>query len=142
MNRKRVIVMVTIVLAVIAMYVYREYNRMNLPMIQLKSAYNLNASEFLLEYEKDISGANKKYLGKVITVTGPIKDVEKEDYVIVIGDTNSLSSIRCSLDSMIRSQTLNLLRGSIVQIKGNCTGYNKDEMLGSDVILNRSVIIH
>jgi hypothetical protein len=27
-----------------------------------------------------------------------------------------------------------------IKIKGNCTGYNEDELLGLDVIINRCVI--
>jgi hypothetical protein len=30
--------------------------------------------------------------------------------------------------------------GMTVKIKGNCTGYNEDELLGLDVIVNRCVI--
>jgi hypothetical protein len=30
--------------------------------------------------------------------------------------------------------------GMTVKVKGNCTGYNEDELLGLDVIMNRCII--
>jgi hypothetical protein len=41
---------------------------------------------------------------------------------------------------MHNEETENLVSGSKVTVKGVCTGFNADELLGSDVILNRCSI--
>ena len=46
------------------------------------------------------------------------------------------------MDSVHNADASFLKSGSSVVVKGNCTGFNKDEMgLGSDVILNRCAVI-
>ena len=58
----------------------------------------------------------------------------------MLGDTASMSSVRCSIDSVHSSEATKVQQGSIIAVKGICSGFNADEMLGSDVILVRSVV--
>jgi hypothetical protein len=54
-----------------------------------------------------------------------------------------MSAIRCAIDSVHKDRVTGLINQSSVTIRGACTGYNKDEMgLGSDIILNRCVVIN
>ena len=61
-------------------------------------------------------------------------------YSVVLGDTASMSSVRCSIDSVHSNEAAAVKKGSIIAVKGICTGFNADELLGSDVILVRSVV--
>lgn len=109
----------------------------------MESVAALNSAELIAAFEKDSAGANTLYLGKVLQVTGPVKGVEKEEgaATIVLGTESSLSSVRCSMDSEYVKKALLLNPGSMVTVKGACTGFNADEMgLGSDVVLNRCII--
>ena len=67
-----------------------------------------------------------------------IKD-EKGFYTVVIGNPSTQSSVRCSIDSIYAVKINDLKTGNKVIIKGICSGYNSDELLGSDVMLVRSV---
>ena len=72
-----------------------------------------------------------------------VKTVDKDDrgyYTLSLGDTSSMSSVRCSIDSMYTDRASSIKAGMNVIVKGNCTGYNEDELLGLDVIVNRCVI--
>jgi hypothetical protein len=126
-------------------YGYREYTRTNQDLTNVKADVKIVASALIHEYETNDSAANKKYLGKVIEVDGNVKKVEKDEaglYTVVLGDTAGLSSVRCSVDTLHRQDAAQLIIGSSAIVRGACTGFNKDEMgLGSDVILNRCVII-
>ena len=51
-----------------------------------------------------------------------------------------MSSVRFSMDSLHNEKAATLVKGQTAVLKGICTGYNADEMLGSDLILNRAVI--
>jgi hypothetical protein len=58
-----------------------------------------------------------------------------------MGSEESMSSVRCSLDTNYVKKTTGLNIGNQITIKGACTGFNSDELgLGSDVVLNRCVI--
>ncbi len=123
----------------------KEYNRTNEDLSTVKADIKIPATGLISEYEAGDSSADLKYLGKVIEITGIIKKVEQDEkgyYTVVLGDTASLSSVRCSMDTAHNEDAAHLTTGSSAILRGACTGFNKDEMgLGSDVILNRCAVI-
>jgi tRNA_anti-like len=146
MKRKRKIVYVLLtailVLSVLALYIYKEYNRTHEDTAAIKPDYSLSAVSLLKEFELDEPAANKKYWDKVILVDGLVKDRVEDDrglYSVILGDTASMSSVRCSMDSIHNSEAAPVKKGDRLALKGICTGFNADEMLGSDVILVRCV---
>jgi hypothetical protein len=146
MNRKRMIWFIVIVaLAAGGWYGYKQYTRTNKDLASVKADYSLSAALLVKEFETNDSAANKKYLGRVVEVDGNIKEIVKDEsgfFTIVLGDAESLASVRCSIDTVYRENAARLSAGSSVTIRGACTGFNKDELgLGSDVILNRCAII-
>lgn len=132
-----------LVLAAAAFYIYKEYNRTHKDTTRLKPDYTVSATELLKEFETSEQVANKKYWDKVLRVEGMVKDLTRDDkgfYSIILGDTASLSSVRCSVDSAHGAEAAVLKKGAVVAVKGICSGFNADELLGSDVILVRSVV--
>ena len=123
----------------------KEYNRQNVDLSNVKADIKISAVNLIHEYETNDSSSNHKYLGKIVEVDGNIKEIKSDEkgfYTIVLGDTSGLSSVRCSMDSTHQKDASKLVAGSSTVIRGSCTGFNKDELgLGSDVILNRCVII-
>ncbi len=147
MNRKKIILLLFLLAAVAAAwYGYKEYTRTNKNLASAKADFVLVATDLIKEYESNDSLSAKKYNGKILELTGQVKAVEKDDkgyFTIVIGDNNSMSAIRCAIDSLHKDRVTGLINQSSVTIRGACTGYNKDEMgLGSDIILNRCVVIN
>lgn len=147
MKKKKIIRYIVLplllILAAAAIYIYREYNRTHKDTAKLKADYTVTATGLLKEFEDNEQLSNKKYWDKVLRVEGTIKDLIKDDkgfYSIVLGDTGSMSSVRCSVDSNHSTEAVSLKRGSMIAMKGICTGFNADELLGSDVILVRSVV--
>jgi hypothetical protein len=145
--RKRKIVLLIIVLAsgIIGWYGFKEYIRTNKDLGNVNADVKISAVDLIKEYEKNDSLANSKYLGRIIETNGNIKAIEKDEngyYTIVLADAGTMSSVRCSIDTVHREDAAQLVIGSSATVRGVCTGFNKDEMgLGSDVILNRCVIV-
>lgn len=139
----RVLIPVLILLVLGAVYVYREFNRKVTNTADLTPAYALTGTQLLEAFQQDEKKANALYLGKVLSVTGMIKSQSSDSagvQTLVIGDTASLSSVRCIMNGDLGSVTGPFSTGTTVTIKGICTGYNADDMgLGADVLLNRSV---
>ncbi len=125
-------------------YGYREYHRANKDIALLQPAFTISSGILIEDFTKNDSAANIKYLGKTLAVNGLLKTVDKDEngfFTVVLGDTASSASVRCSMDSMHNSEAVKLKAGAIINIKGICTGYTKDEMgLGADIILNHSCI--
>lgn len=144
MNRKKIFI-ITIAVAIIGggWYGYAEYNRKVKNLGNVKAELYISTVDLIHAFEKNETGANKLYLDKIIAVTGMVKAVEKNNnghYSVVLGEGTDMASVRCSMDSSHVSAVLSLTNGSRVTIKGACTGFNADELLGSDVILNRCVL--
>jgi len=147
MKRKKVIgyilLAVLLLSAVFAAYIYKEYNRTHEDTAAIRPDYSLTAVSLLKEFEMDEPASNKKYWDKVILVDGMVKDLAKDDrgrYSIILGDTASMSSVRCSMDSIHNNEVATVKKGNRLAMKGICTGFNADEMLGSDVILVRCAV--
>lgn len=144
-RKKTILLIILIVVAGVAWYGYREFSRTNKDLGKVKPDITITSAALIGDYEANDSIANKKYLGKVVEVSGTVKEVNKDNggyYTVVLGEAGSLSAVRCSMDTTHQADAAELAPGSSVMVRGACTGFNKDEMgLGSDVILNRCVIV-
>jgi hypothetical protein len=142
-TRKNILLAVFIIILAGGIYIYREYNRINTNVAEEKSAFRVPANELIKEFSNNGSAASQKYVGKVISVIGIVKNLQQDEkgyYTLSLGDTASLSSVRCSVDSMYTNTAASVKPGNTITVKGNCTGYNEDELLGLDVIINRCFI--
>jgi len=142
MKRFLVLLLVIILLAA-GWYGYKLYTGKVPSLTEVKADATINATDLIAAFEKDSASANKRYLGKILEVTGNIKSVEKESSTVSLGNTEGNSSVRCSMDSAFVKDIATLNPGSEITIKGNCTGFMSDELgmgLGSDVQLNRCVL--
>lgn len=144
MKKKQIKIVIAIAFVVIALgsvYAYTEFNRKATSTEDLKSEFNTSAAELIVEFEKDSKISNAKYLNKTIEITGHIKTVENQlGTTIVLGDSIYSTSIRCSMDSSFRAKTA-YTNGQVITIKGIYTGFNADDLgIGSDIIINKSII--
>ena len=134
---------VLIVLAGLSWYAYNEYNRKQKDTAALEADFTLSSKELLQFFIRNEQSANKKYLDKVIAVTGNVKSVDKDSEgtnTIIIGEPGELLAVRCTLDSTHNDEAVRIASQKTITVKGICTGFNSDEMLGSDVILSRCTI--
>ncbi len=126
-------------------YGYREYYRTNTSLERSTPNFTMAADELINSFSSDEKGANAKFLDRIIQVNGTIKSVDKDEkgyYTLVISNPTSMSSVRCSMDSLEMQKASLVKTDQTLAVKGICTGYNADEMgLGADVILNRCIIV-
>lgn len=143
-NIFRLIVLSLLIVMAGGWYVLKEYNRTHRDTSRLQPDFSVIASDFIKEFTDNERSSNKKYMDKVVEVNGIVKEIghdEKGIFSLAMGDTSELSSVRCSLDSLHSKEVAGIKRGAVVSMKGICTGFNADELLGSDVILVRCVFV-
>jgi hypothetical protein len=130
--------------ATAGIYGYKEYNRTAKDIALVTPAFTITSNAIINDFATNDSIANIKYLGKTIALSGSLKSIDKDEngfFTVVLGDTSSTTSVRCSMDSSHNKEASSLKEGTQINIKGICTGYNKDEMgLGADIILNHSCL--
>jgi tRNA_anti-like len=139
-----ILLILLLLIIVGAIYGYKEYNRTAKDIKKQKPDFELNFNSMLNDFTQNDSIANAKYIGKVIAINGLLKTADKDEhgfFTLVIGDTTTSTSIRCSMDSMYNNDAIGLKNGTPINVKGIYTGYNKDELgLGADIILNHSCV--
>ncbi len=143
-NLKIIVPLVLLVAVLGAWYAYREYNRTPASMESMKADFVTNTATLLGAFEENEAKANQQYLDKVIEVEGAIRAVNQDEaglYTVTLGDDGSLSSVRCSVDSVFSEQATELQPGGSVTVRGVCTGFMADPLLGSDVTLVRCTIL-
>ena len=139
--RRIVLVLVFFILLAGSWYAYHLYTGKVKSLSVVDSDVTISASGLIEAFQKDSSGANRKYLGKIISLTGQVKAVEPESSTIVLGEQSSNWAIRCSMDSNYVNVVGTFKPGNVLHIKGNCTGFLADDLgLGSDIVFNRCII--
>src|SRR5687768_123717 len=85
-----------------------------------KAAYTVNAIDFIREFEKDETAANKKYVDKIITVNGTVSEIEAADTTVNIKfiDTASGSYAIFAFQEQYVAEAKTVKIGDPVSIKG------------------------
>ncbi len=142
MKRKYIAWALILLLLAAFVYGYMEYNRQRADSKTMKPTFSTEATALLQEFISNETESNKKYAGQnvIVAVSGLVKEVMKDEkghYTILLGDTASLSSVRCSMDTLYTTELGDLHRGSFTKLKGNFNGYKADELgIGADIELN------
>ena len=124
-------------------YAYREYNRKEPDTLSRKADFKLSASELFNAFRENEKAANLRYLDKVVEVKGNLKQWEMGNegtLTIVLSVSDETSSVRCNMDSAQVVGLGKIPNGNFIVVKGVCTGFTADELVGSDVFLKRCVI--
>jgi len=118
-------------ISAVAVIIYRMYNKPHRSAAN-ETAVELTAMRLAADYEKDEAGANKKYLGNAVQVSGTVSEVtfnqQNKPVIFLMGA--DMSGVQCTLQDNARD----IKKGDSVTIKGFCTGYL------TDVIMDRCVV--
>jgi hypothetical protein len=142
---KRILITLLIVIVLGAIwYGYRLYHEKNADLTSSKPSITTTAISLIQEFEKDSAASGKKYTDQVIAVSGQVKSISAEDNPVIIsmGDAGEMSSVQCSMDSSHSVDYASVKEGSRITIKGKCTGYEAQDLLGTDIKMNRCVLIN
>jgi hypothetical protein len=109
-----------ILAAAVYWYVTREYENTK----TVKADFITNVKDFGADFKANDSVANKKYNNKVVEITGEINEIILTDSTAVIKFTDSITNldIVCDFQPQSVKDIKNLKEGSIVTLKGVCTG--------------------
>ncbi len=124
-------------------YAYYEFMRGNPHLKNAKADYTFEVVEIMNVFEQDAALANKKFMDKIIAVTGKVSktDSNGNPAIIFMQHPDKMSSIKCSMDSIYKNDYKNIQPGTTVTIKGICAGGEVlDFGLGTDVTLKRCAV--
>lgn len=93
-------------------------------IVQDKPDAVVSAKELIAAFEADTAAAGKKYLDKIVEVSGMVKSIDTAG-AVVLGEEGSLSEVVVGLDRRHKTDVQQLKEGSPVIMQGICSGYEK-----------------
>lgn len=126
---------IKILLSLIAILLIAYLVFMNLPKATVKNKaaeFQITAQDLYSEFEASEKNANKKYINKVIEVSGRYltQNIDQQGATVVILDGGgALGGVLCTLEKGEEKKIKNLEEGSQLKIKGMCTGILMDVVL-------------
>jgi hypothetical protein len=116
---------------------YKMWNKPHMDVAEADSFISLTANDLLNSFKENESEANTRFLNKVITVSGIIASVNKQqDEIILHLETEDpMALVICNLDPFSSHEKVEFAEGESINLKGICSG-----ML-TDVVLDRCVLV-
>ena len=123
---KRVMVISVLLVGVVAIYAYLQYNKPHRDIAGEEAFMAIQASVLFDNYVQDEAAANKNYLDKVLIVNGTVRDneISENGSVVTLATHDDFFGIKCDFDTPV-----DLTSGQQVSIKGHCTGFAFDVTL-------------
>jgi uncharacterized protein YpmB len=132
-NRKKWIILSIIVVVLIVSFTIgwsRIFKKSEISVSGEKVALQISAPDLLKAYETEEDGANLKYNGKIIGVTGIVSEVkeDQQNVSVYLKEKDATSGVMCSFDKSAVNPK-DMKPGQQIKLKGICTGYLMDVLL-------------
>lgn len=110
---------------------YYLYNQKVPSMANQSSELTVDAATLYTEYNDDEDAARAKYGGKIVTVTGSVREasVLEDGTPKVVLETGGDFGVLCEFDPNTRHARTDFKPGETMTIKGECAGLNLDVQL-------------
>jgi hypothetical protein len=112
------------------------YNLKHTDMAKAKPDFVLTASLLQKAFETDENAASKKYINKILEVSGKIASVKPaENNVLSISlvTESDLSSVICTFSSV--SDPKKFSEGAEITVRGECSGFLMDVLLNNCAVI-------
>lgn len=112
---------------------YYLYNKKPIDIRTLHPDLSVTATSLIEEFNSDEAKANLKYLDKVIGVKGIVSEIKIDSSTgqasVILDSGDPLSAVTCSFYNDEIGAVQKLAKGTLVIIKGKCTGKLMDVVL-------------
>ena len=128
MKKKLVLAGIGIIVIIIASTGWYLYNKPHSGVSNIDADVKITAGDLFRDYQNDEATANKKYLNKVIEVTGNIADIQNVNgsQIILLSTKDEMGGVNCQLSNSEKDKDITLKKSTTITIKGRCSGYLMD----------------
>lgn len=130
---KKLILLGLLAAAVIAAATgYFMWNKPHQNMQTAEAEVKADATTLYSEYETDETTANTKYLGKIVEVSGTVRETTTDEtgsVKIMLDSGSEMGGIICELDPLSEHKRKTFQSGEQVRFKGKCDGVLMDVVL-------------
>ena len=136
MKKSRAIIWIGIALLIIfaAAWIWHLYDKPHQSAAGETAAFTVNADTLYHQYQADEHIADQKYLGKVITVTGRLSEIQHngKSTIWILSPQPGGGGINCEIFAGTKTGP-DPKPGDPITIKGRCTGFLMDVNLADCV---------
>jgi hypothetical protein len=104
-----------------------------------KSDYICTIEELVAAFETDEAAATQKYVNKVVQVSGTVSLIEAKAGMplsITLSEASNYSGVICSFNETVTKVPEKISPGTILVVKGVCSGYLMDVLMNNCVPVN------
>lgn len=134
---KKIIITAITIFIIVCCSVWYVFTVKFTDTVKEKADYAVNALDLIDEFKKNDSLANKKYVEKIIAVTGVVTEIEMADSTVNIklADTTTGSYAIFAFQQQHLAEAKNIKEGDKVTIKGSCSGGTYSQILETEYIV-------
>ena len=126
---KRMILYIILIIVVVGGVIgYAMYSQETADVVNKNADVTVDAATLISEFQKDTTAAAKKYIDKIVNVTGTLKKVDTTG-TLIFGTEGDPSEVVVGLDRRHMKDYTGLVVGKTVTVQGTCSGYSS---AGSD----------
>ncbi len=111
---------------------YMMWNKPHQNIQKASADVTVDASTLYSEYESDENAANEKYLGKIVAVSGVVRETSTDEtgsVKVMLESGSEMGGIICELDPLSEHKRKTFQSGEQVSFKGKCDGVLMDVVL-------------
>lgn len=130
---KRKIILAVVVLIVVAGIIgYRMYSKKVANYADEKPDVTITAAELVQAFNTDTASASKRFLDRIVRVSGVVKS--KDSSAVVLGEEGNASDVVVGLDDRNVSGISNITVGQTATLQGKLSGYSKQSGDSDDLL--------
>jgi len=133
---KKAVIFVVIVVTLGGFYGVYQYKKKPTDTHDERADFEIKAIDLVKEFSKNESAGTKKYVDRILIVTGRVREVDTASSTLFLDGSDPLVSITCSFYANETKQLQKLQPGDSVQVKGKCTGKLIDIVMNNCIIIN------
>jgi hypothetical protein len=113
------------------------YNLKHTDMAKAKPDFVITASALQKAFELDEIAASKKYINKILEVSGKISSIKPADKNVVsisLLTESDISSVICTFPAV--SDPANFTNANEITLRGECSGFLMDVLMNNCAVIN------
>ncbi len=117
-------------------YGLRQYYKPHVNVAKSTAEYKLSVNNLLDRYISDETLAEKEISGKIIEVSGIVKEISLDETKNIIVLKGNEANVICHLQKSEIDKIQNVKENTKITIRGNCSGFLLDVMLTDCIIID------
>ncbi|MCG7856544.1 OB-fold putative lipoprotein [Flavihumibacter sediminis] len=131
-------ILLLMAIAIGAGYLLYEYRKLPPDLTGKKADFSMSAKKLAEEFHLNETIAAQNYTGKILEVSGPVKEINREEDLLILGDSSYPLMISCALKPGSEKLISHEVMQVNIVVRGVCTGYLLDVQLNNGVIINKN----